>query len=267
MGLELSFRNQLISFGSIGHSGNDEGDRLIGQGIKANGWQWFIDTKIQPHIDMGCKRFELHNPGGVERGEVMDFDQFQEAREAPGQQWIYEKFAEAWAPILAQDIEVIAYLGSLKADSDFTQSMPPHKYIERVAQSIQDVEGMTIAFDHLGGKKGVGPTHPGIAVMDLVEALGHKVYYEPWPHRLAKHLHCRNCWTNDTFYRSNSARWGSPAHWGATRWDLKGKIIRYVRSAAGDRTYTQTVEEVLKDGDSCSCKFHLIDNKLPGWLS
>lgn len=275
----MNYRSQCICFWSIGHSSRIDADRRIGQGLRVKGWERWVEERVDPKFNQGFRRFELHNPFGVESGEVMDFDQAAEAMSRPEWDWITADFVEAWKPVtLLPDTEVIAYLGSLKSDKDMvllekgsdTVLPDPASYIARLTESLRHVlsAGCSVAFDHIGGQKGVAPNHPAVAVMDLLESLGVKTYYEPWPHKNAAHMHCRDVWTNERYYQSQKGRWDDPDEDSAKRSQIKGNIIRHVREAESGMSYTETCQRVLDEGDSCSFKAHIIEpTKLAEWLA
>ncbi len=119
----LPARERLVEFWLIG--GSDKGNearrnvkpRQVGEG----GWTAFVEERVRPAYQWGLRRFWLHNPFGTVPGEVMQFDQYLDAKEA-GLHMLTDDFASAWRPIVdgrfGEPVELIAYLGTANFNDD-----------------------------------------------------------------------------------------------------------------------------------------------------
>lgn len=210
----------IISYYGIG-SGADVPNRNIGWGIPRHGWQQFVDTLIKPQIDLGITRFQIHNPGGTLPNEIMQADQFVEAKDA-GLTWVYKDFVKAWRPI-TEKYEVIAYLGTLP-EEDFLRLQSSKFTLDTWMQRLVDSyrypidAGMTIAFDAMHHNLSTSPEYH---FMRMLQGLGIKTWIEPWPSISYPHFwDCNNQSTVSLYhhmiYRDSS--------WAAPKESLTGEI-------------------------------------------
>lgn len=180
----------LIFFWGIG-SGRAPAIRNTGWNIARDGWQQFVDQWIKPMIDLGVRRFQLHNPFGTDLGEPMEMDQAIEA-EQRGLRGLLDDFVSAWRPITASgQVEVISYLGLFDVDMRRLQTGQYSKddFLETFWKCFRlplDA-GMSLGWDALH-YNGVGERDTWYLMYRLIQSLGVKCYIEPWPHRLRPHL-------------------------------------------------------------------------------
>lgn len=201
--------NHIILFWGIG-SGNDAAHRNIGWNVWRDGWQPFIERWIQPAIQLGWKRTQLHNPFGTQwqNREPMEFDQAIEAYEQ-GMRIVRNTF-KAFKPIV-KEIEVIAYLGKRDIDFDrlFQNEHQKDSLVRRLTESyapILDV-GCSVGFDALFDTK---ENEPMYCWMRFLQSLGTKVYVEPWPHLRTPWYWDLANQTTVQLYNARQPNWATP---------------------------------------------------------
>lgn len=187
---------------NIAWSSSNHSLRHIGRGLPQIGWDAWLRTNIDPLVEMGVTRFELHNPFGADAGEAMDFDQ---AVEMQSMWWRVRRqlglvhdigpraFAAAVDALRERypNIEIITYLGSLCTDRDMA-SREAGDWLTRFADSLHHVlnAGCRVGFD---ASSGVVEGSREYRAIQLVEALGGRPVIEAWPHRDKPHLHGFDC--------------------------------------------------------------------------
>lgn len=228
--------DRLVVWYSIGFSSNVAADRNVGWDIKKLGWAGFIDKYVKPQIAWGARRIVLGNPFGALGGEDMQLDQYIDARDA-GLNWLTDGFAEAWRPITASGVEVIAYLGAIPNDPDF--GGPPAQWQPRFWESINPVldAGMNVAFDASSGAPVTSTTY---AAVKLAEARGAKVYVEPRPNKNQPQWHGYPVISLDSFWKTSDPSVNSGAlNWAATNEQLTGEVIRLITEPPAGSTWAQ----------------------------
>ena len=141
--------NQLVDYFLIGGSGSDLADRMVSKSMLGNGWGAFIQQAVQPDIDWGVRRIELHNPFGLSTGSWFPTDQFLDAQ-AAGLTWLTDDFVQSWQPITQSGVEVIGYLGNPDYDPSFQAlASDPAAWNARFDASVAPLvqAGMSVAFD------------------------------------------------------------------------------------------------------------------------
>jgi len=227
--------DNLICFFGIGSGSNST--RNIQFNVATEGWQQFVDRFVKPGIELGIRRFHIHNPGGTETGEPMEADQFLEARNAGIEVW--RDFVKAWRPITAQGIEVVAYLGLM--DEDFAvraaNRLKRDDFIKRCWDSYRYPldAGMSLGFDALHDERESDYYYTWFR---FVESLGVRCYIEPWPKKTHTWFHSANTITTVQLYRSIARG----ASWAATPEQLTGEKV--ILMNAPDTNAGQTWENV-----------------------
>jgi len=246
---------RLISWFLIGGSSTNAADRGVGWNIKSQGWTGFVSQHVQPQIAWGVKRILLHNPFGAIPGEFYQADQAIEAREA-GANWLLDGFVEAWAPVVAQGIEVIAYMGTPMNDDSFTGLSTPNWWA-RVWDSL-DLPmraGMNFGFDQ---SLAAGPGDLDWAAIEQLRVLGHDVYGEPRPSSSSPHWRSSPLFAEDWIWHDTNPELNPDLMgWAAKDAQISGEVTRILtRPAAGQtwanqaawmRSYTRSI---LREGHS-----------------
>lgn len=173
--------NQLVDYFLIGWSSSNAADRFVSQTMLGNGWGAFIQQSVQPDINWGVRRIELHNPFGVTSGTgYFSASQFLEAQ-ADGLTWLTDDFVQAWQPITQSGVEVVAYIGNPDYDPSLHALVwDPAAWNARFDASIAPLvqAGMSIAFDY---GQAFTPGDLYNQALDRLKAEGVKVYLENRP--------------------------------------------------------------------------------------
>lgn len=175
-----------ISYWLIGGSATDPATRNVGWSLKQAGWTGFVSGLAKPDsIDAGYKRVWLHNPFGVGKDGMSVFQFLHAQAQTP---WLTEDFVEAWAPVVASGVEVIAYVGTPLAFAQRTS-----RALELAVQTAIEPflsAGCSIGFDYA---ESIGSDSPAYQVLLYLRSLGTRVYLEPAPLATMPHL-----WSFDT---------------------------------------------------------------------
>ena len=250
-----------MSFLSIGWSSDQPLDRFVGWSLRRLGWRGFVRTVIQPQLDWGVRRFLIHNPFGINPvTRAMEFDEALTARQA-GATWLLEDFAEAWAPIVAQDIEVMAYLGTLEGTPSF-KDLAPGAWWARAwgSMTLPLSAGMSIGFDYSAGVPADGPVY---RLLQMLDVSGVRTYIEAWPAAACPHLWKRNWVIQEEFYQNVKAQLASgqpQAKWAQPRKDLSGQCVRLVTNRPADKGLgdpswiVPSTRTILADGDTAAAQ-------------
>jgi len=172
--------NQLVDYVLIGGGSSNAATRYVDRRALGNGWGAYTQQVVQPDIDWGVQRILLHNPFGVVANSYFQADQFLEAQ-AAGLTWLTDDFVQAWQPITQSGVEVIAYIGSPDAESDFQALVSdPAAWNARFDASVAPFvqAGMSVAFD-FGQAFNTGDLFS--QALDRLKAEGVKVYLENRP--------------------------------------------------------------------------------------
>lgn len=110
--------DRVVGWNTIGFSGSDPNTRFVNPPLLANGWQGYVDAYIKPQISRGARRIVLHNPFGISAEGYMTLDQYLLAGQQ-GLTWLTNGFVDAFKPITASGVEIIAYVGSFSDTPGF----------------------------------------------------------------------------------------------------------------------------------------------------
>ena len=187
---------RLISFWNVG-GGPDGEFRLPGYMRQSRNWTDFVENKVKPEYEWGCRRWLIHNPFGAPAEGPMAFDQYLLAKER-GIHKVTGDFVPAWKAFLRHhpDVEVIFYLGKLHSNPRFDKHLParPDLWLERALESTRPILALngldaSIAFDAASGAPAGQPTQRFI---QLVKSLNVRTYIESWPHKTNAHWASNN---------------------------------------------------------------------------
>jgi len=257
---------RMISFFPIGGSSPNVKQRRVGFGVAELGWRGFIGRYVQPQIDWGVRRIQLHNPFGTLPNEPMQFDQYLHAREAK-LRFLTEGFVEAWKPITSGQsgpkIEVIAYLGKLEQDPDFEKLREegrPGEWLARAVVSVGPVleAGMSVGLDSAAISS---PDSMTARFAEVLRGLGVRVYIEPRPHVDYTNWHSYHVFATDTIWkRTDPAVYGKKAGPKARNEQLTGEIVRLVRNWGDEprplEWYMEQYREILADGHTPAVRLY-----------
>ena len=250
---------RFVSFYNIGWSTNSPRHRNIGWNVATRGWANFIRFQIQPQIDFGVRRFQLHNPFGDIAGEAMQLDQYQHAQEA-GLLPVVNGFVEAWRPITDQGIEVIGYVGCGMHDPDF-DSLEMDAWLERAFASVQPMldAGMSIGLDAAIFADAGSPPH--VFAQQLRER-GVRVYIESKPMKTTPHWFDFDVILLDPNWLHSDIETGHPAakNYGIPDGTLTGEVVRMIRPRKNETQQDldelsevkARIRDILDDGHSVS---------------
>ena len=253
----------------IGNSDPNANKRRIGWGLIENGWKKFVQVRVEPYLAVGVQRVILHNPFGTLPGEPMQLDQYLSALNSPGMWKLTRGFVEAWWPITERGIEVIAYVGCPRLDTDAQKIEEEQGRAEALAFSLSGLEpyleaGMSIGLDAAAPAVG-GSLTEDLAI--LLRDRGVKVYVEARPHATTPHWFDYPVICIDHYWwRSDPAR--HPDTKGAATEVLNGEILRMVVQYEIPETWTASeADYVVKASREIIAQGHtaivLAGSKLP----
>jgi hypothetical protein len=246
---------RIVSWQTIGWSSPETSDRQVGQGIKQTGWAGFVKHVIEPEIRWGVRRIVVSNPFGCLPDEPMQFDQYLHARDAK-LTWLTNGFARAWRPVTDRDVEVICYLGKLTEDPSFPPLARDRAgWEQRFWESVQPAldAKMSVALDAAAGD--FPESHRAV---DLLEAKGVKVYFEPRPNADAQRWFTYPIISVDTFWERSDPALHPDSRWAARNEQLTGEIIRIITAPPQGKTWSHKgwigpyVRSILRDGHTAA---------------
>ena len=258
---------RIVSYYTIGWSSPERSDRHVGQGIKQDGWAGFVKRVAEPEIRWGVRRIVLGNPFGCLPDEPMQFDQHLHARDAK-LTWLTNGFARAWRPVTDRGIEVICYLGKLTDDPNFPPLATDQPgWDRRFWESVQPAldAKMNVALDAAAGD--FPESHRAV---NLLEAKGVKVYFEPRPNADAPRWFTYPIFTVDTFWHRSNPALHPDSKWAARNEQLRGEILRIITAPPEGKTWAHRgwigpyVQNILRDGHTAAAPVGmLIGEQLP----
>ncbi len=213
----------------IGGSHSDPRRRMVGWNIVTEGWAAFIRKRVDAYLEIGTTRVILHNPFGILPGEPMQLDQYLNALEQPGLRMLTVGFDRAWKPVTDRGVEVIAYIGCPRLDTDATRIDEEEGRAAGLAFALRCLQpaldaGMSIGLD------AAAPADGDSLTWDLANHLrseGVKVYVEARPHAEMSHWFDFPVICIDRFWRRSDPDLHSDAQ-GAANHLLTGEILRMI---------------------------------------
>jgi hypothetical protein len=241
---------------TIGGSGHDEADMNVGWSIKTVGWSGYVNTRVAQLRNLGMQRMFLHNPFGTSQNDTeFQFDQFIHAQNR-GLNWLTNGFAEAWKPVTDAGIEVIAYIGKLPGDPDFT-SLNMKDFLVRVWRSVEPLlkAGMSIGLDSING---VLDHSREFLVAKMLRDNGVKVYSENRPAAGATWWHDFGGVYYNRGFLSSQPELGPHNYWTAPNSMLRGDILRWTSDPPPGMGFydlgwrSPEVIKILRDGHTAA---------------
>lgn len=256
--------NKIICFYGIS-SGSDASRRYVQWVTPERGWAGFVSDHITPMRQRGFNRFLLWMPHGREtnaRSQLIGnawistnlrFDAWRVAKQNAAYNWFTTGFAEAFSPLTAAGVEIIAYVGTLHGAPEFDM-LPPGQAKWEAAMSIAPLldARCSIALDTAVSSN---PGHYVYELAQLIKGCGYKYYIEPTPYVDGQHWFSSSCVVSD-------AQWSAVINPGshhilAAPSNLTGEIIRGwfstkpVEYSTVRDWYHATVPPVLAQGHTC----------------
>jgi hypothetical protein len=175
-------------------------------------------------------------------------DQYLHAKDAK-LNWLTQGFVEAWKPVTASGVEVIAYFGMLEGDPDFAGAGWKQRFLDSVKPALD--AGMSIALDSAAMAPAGSITHQAA---QMLRQMGVEVYIEARPTAGYTHWYDYNVISIDSFWdRSDPDRFADAYIWAPTS-ALKREVMRIIFSSPTGLTWSQSgwvgaySNDVIKSG-------------------
>jgi len=248
--------NRLMSFILIGGSSTVAADRRVAWNIQAEGWTGFVETYVQPQLDWGIRRIMLHNPFGNLPGEIFLADQAIHAREA-GLNWLLDDFVAAWQPIVAQGVEVIAYMGTPRNSPGF-DGLEDQAWWDRVHDSfaLPMAAGMNIGLDM---SLAINPGDREWTFIEELRTQGLDVYGEPRPPATSTHWTSGRLFAEESIWQYTNPETNPDTFWAARDSQITGEVTRLLSYPPEGETWQtfatwgpETVNRILREGHTAA---------------
>lgn len=256
---------RFIAYVPVGGTSTTE-PRTIGGG-GPDYWDRLWSGTIAPSLAKGCKRFLIHNPGGVVLGKSMEWTQLIGAKN-DGMSWIWDGIGPFIQKCVAAGAEPIAYVGNAVGDSILAPLESDfNAWCVNAVDALTPLldAGASIAFDGAGG---YWSTSAAYALLHLLHSAGTKVYVEPragrnpdgseLPQRAFASI------TEELFFRSIEA--SNPA-WSVPIADITGEVVRLLSQPLPGKTWADrswvmpAVQEIVDAGNTaCAGATFLFDD-------
>jgi hypothetical protein len=239
--------DRFIAFVQIGYTSSNAAHRHVNDNL-LNGWKPWVLQSVDPIVDRGYTRIQLHNPFGT--GDYMELDQYLRAKEA-GLNWLTDDFVEAFKPYTSKGIEIIAYIGLDKGDVTFGTTT--EQWFQRFWGSVQPMidAGVSIALDSAC----LQPEQSNLyAAAQMLRAMDVKVYIESrqmqsYPQWANFGVFSEESWWHDSDPETNpdAGSWALPDD------RITGEIIRWVHYPPSGYDFEDPgwripqVQDVLRD--------------------
>ena len=247
-------RERIIEGWLIAGSSEDEGRRKVSMNqVDSGGWPSFVDNRAKDVFDWGIRRFWLHNPFGTLSDEVMQFDQYLDAREA-NLDVLTENFAEAWKPVVdgsfGEPVELVGYIGTADPEDDRLKAVFESGDSARILGTmLACVKPILLAGGSIGADAAVKLPDDGPAFhfYKYLESIGVPIYVESRP-KLANPkwaefpVFAVDAWWN----RSNPALHQDALPWAMPNGDIQREVIRWIRDYSGKSTDPAVLEGVIQ---------------------
>ena len=247
-------RERIIEGWLIAGSSEDEGRRKVSMNqIDSGGWPVFVDNRAKDVYDWGIRRFWLHNPFGTVSGEVMQFDQYLDARDA-GLDVLTENFSEAWRPVtqgsFGEPVELIAYLGTADPDDDRLQTaFDSGNPAQVLGTMLACVKPLLMAGASIGADAAVKLPDDGPAFhfYKYLESIGIPIYVESRPKKANPKWSEFPVFAVDTWWkRSDPEVHQDAAVWALPNSQMKREVVRWIRDYPGKSTDAAVLEDIIQ---------------------
>ncbi|MDG2020807.1 MAG: hypothetical protein P8J59_02540 [Phycisphaerales bacterium] len=247
-------RERIIEGWLIAGSSEDEGRRKVSMNqIDEGGWPSFVDNRAKDVYDWGIRRFWLHNPFGTISGEVMQFDQYLDARDA-GLDILTDDFSEAWGPVtrgsFGEPVELIAYIGTADPDDDRLQTAFESGNSARVLGTmLACVKPLLMAGASIGADAAVKLSDDGPAFhfYKYLESIGIPIYVESRPKQVDPNWAEFPVFAVDTWWRrSDPEVHQDAAAWALPNSQMEREVVRWIRDYPGRSTDPAVLEELVQ---------------------
>lgn len=257
---------------NIGWSTSDEEARNIGRDIPKIGYDQWMVKNLDPVLSSGFNRIHLHNPGGANKDEAMDFDQFSELDQTwwrlmrnrkglsrlgsvtfvEASRSLYERFPTA---------DVTDYLGSMVSDSNAPDSKnDPGGWLAWASRAVLP----SLDSDHqigLDASSGIIKDSVEHKFVEILETLGARPIIEAWPLKTSTHLHKYDCLT----LWSSNGKGSYPTyltHPQSSRGLLTGEMRVMLHGLFDDKLFDSTVRSLVDEG----CTPMISSTDMPRWI-
>ena len=247
-------RERIIECWLIAGSSEDEGRRKVSMNqIDSGGWPVFVDNRAKDVYDWGIRRFWLHNPFGTVSGEVMQFDQYLDARDA-GLDVLTENFSEAWRPVtqgsFGEPVELIAYLGTADPGDDRLQTaFDSGNPAQVLGTMLACVKPLLMAGASIGADAAVKLPDDGPAFhfYKYLESIGIPIYVESRPKKANPKWSEFPVFAVDTWWkRSDPEVHQDAAVWALPNSQMKREVVRWIRDYPGKSTDAAVLEDIIQ---------------------
>ncbi len=247
-------RERIIEGWLIAGSSEDEGRRKVSMNqVDSGGWPSFVDNRAKDVFDWGIRRFWLHNPFGTLSDEVMQFDQYLDAREA-NLDVLTENFAEAWKPVVdgsfGQPVELVAYIGTADPEDDRLKAVFESGNSARILGTmLACVKPILMAGGSIGADAAVKLPDDGPAFhfYKYLESIGVPIYVESRPKLANPKWSDFPVFAVDAWWkRSNPELHQDALPWAMPNGDIQREVIRWIRDYSGKSTDPAVLEGVIQ---------------------
>ena len=247
-------RERIIEGWLIAGSSEDEGRRKVSMNqVDSGGWPSFVDNRAKDVFDWGIRRFWLHNPFGTLSDEVMQFDQYLDAREAK-LDVLTENFAEAWKPVVdgsfGQPVELVAYIGTADPEDDRLKAVFESGNSARILGTmLACVKPILMAGGSIGADAAVKLPDDGPAFhfYKYLESIGVPIYVESRPKLANPKWSDFPVFAVDAWWkRSNPELHQDALPWAMPNGDIQREVIRWIRDYSGKSTDPAVLEGVIQ---------------------
>lgn len=247
-------RERIIEGWLIGGTVDDPARRNVGRHqVGDGGWTAFVDTRARDAYAWGIRRFWLHNPFGTLRDEVMQFDQYLDARDA-GLQVLTDDFASAWGPVtrgrFGERVEVISYIGVADPDDDrLSEVLRQGSPAATLSVMLRCIQPFLEAGTSIGADAATPLADDGVSFhfYKYLESIGVPVYVESRPQKANPRwaefpVFAENHW----WHRSNPERHQDSSRWAMPDAAMTREVIRWIRDYPGRSTEPAVIEDVIR---------------------
>ena len=255
----------------IGGSADDDARRRVAPWeLGDGGWPDFVQSQVPGPYRWGIRRFWLHNPFGMQSGEVMQFDQYLDAKEGR-QDFLIDRFAESWRPIvkgsLGNPVELICYLGAMDPDDDRMKALyeedDPAATLATLLKCIQPVlmAGASIGADAATRLDDDGPA---FHFYKFLESIGMPVYIESRPRKNQPAWTAFPVFAIDQWWKRSNPEVYPDSGWAIPNGGLNEERLRMITDLGNEtdrssiQAMVQRIRAVLLQGDTVVVRSRLL---------